>query len=83
MREVRSFCRFCMVFCGTQVTLDDEDHIVGVRGDRDDPMNQGYSCIKGLEAAGAYYAPDRLLHPLKRQPDGSFGQGLPGQLLAG
>ena len=23
MREVRSFCRFCMVFCGTQVTLDE------------------------------------------------------------
>lgn len=74
MREVRSFCRFCMVFCGTQVTLDDNNHVTAVRGDRDDPMNQGYSCIKGLEAAGAYYAPDRLLHPLKRMPDGSFVQ---------
>ena len=74
MREVRSFCRFCMVFCGTRVTLDENDHIVSVRGDHDDPMNQGYSCIKGLEAAGAYYAPDRLLHPLKRQPDGSFSR---------
>ena len=74
MREVRSFCRFCMVFCGTKVTLDEHDHIVSVRGDHDDPMNQGYSCIKGIEAAAAYYAPDRLLHPLKRQPDGSFAR---------
>ncbi|WP_062344146.1 molybdopterin-dependent oxidoreductase [Novosphingobium sp. CCH12-A3] len=74
MREVRSFCRFCMVFCGTKVTLDDENHIVGVRGDHDDPMNQGYSCLKGVEAAGTYYAPNRVLHPLKRQPDGSFAR---------
>ncbi|MFX6930193.1 molybdopterin-dependent oxidoreductase, partial [Acinetobacter baumannii] len=27
-----------------------------------------------IEAAAAYYAPDRLLHPLKRQPDGSFAR---------
>lgn len=35
MREVRSFCRFCMVFCGTRVSLDENDHIIGVRGDHD------------------------------------------------
>lgn len=72
MREVKSFCRFCMPFCGTRVTLDDEDHVVQVRGDRDDLMTTGYACIKGLEASAAYYAPDRVLRPLKRQPDGSF-----------
>ena len=72
MREVKSFCRFCMPFCGTRVTLDDKDHVVQVRGDRDDLMTQGYACLKGLEAAGALYAPDRILRPLKRQPDGSF-----------
>lgn len=72
MREVKSFCRFCMPFCGTRVTLDEEDHVVQVRGDRDDLMTKGYACIKGLEAAAAHYAPDRILRPLKRQADGSF-----------
>src|SRR3546814_18324170 len=47
MREARSFCRFCMPFCGTRVTLDDKDHIVEVRGDRDDLMTTGYACMKG------------------------------------
>jgi len=72
MREVKSFCRFCLPFCGTTVTLDDNDKVHKVRGDRDDLMTKGYACIKGLEASAAYYAKDRVLRPLKRQPDGSF-----------
>jgi anaerobic selenocysteine-containing dehydrogenase len=72
IREVKSFCRFCMPFCGTRVTLDDQDRVVTVRGDRDDLMTKGYACIKGIEAAAAHYAPDRILRPLKRGPDGSF-----------
>jgi len=72
MREVKSFCRFCMPFCGTRVTLDEHDRVVQVRGDRDDLMTSGYACIKGLEAAAALNAEDRVLRPLKRQPDGSF-----------
>src|SRR3546814_10764068 len=72
MREARSFCRFCMPFCGTRVTLDDKDHIVEVRGDRDDLMTTGYACLKGLQAPASYNAADRVLQPLKRQADGSF-----------
>ncbi len=72
MREVRSFCRFCMPFCGTHVTLDEDDHIVSVRGDKEDLMTSGYACMKGLQAPASYSAGDRVLHPLKRQPDGSF-----------
>ncbi len=72
MREVKSFCRFCLPFCGTTVTLDESGKVHKVRGDRDDLMTKGYACIKGLEASAAYYAKDRVLQPLKRQPDGSF-----------
>ena len=50
MREVKSFCRLCMPFCGTRVTLDDNNHVVNVRGDRDDLMTSGYACVKGLQA---------------------------------
>src|ERR1700677_586659 len=72
MREVKSFCRLCMPFCGTRVKLDDNDHVVNVRGDRDDLMTSGYACVKGLQAPAAHTAPDRILRPLKRQLDGSF-----------
>jgi anaerobic selenocysteine-containing dehydrogenase len=61
-----------MPFCGTRVTLDDNNHVVNVRGDRDDLMTSGYACVKGLQAPAAHTAPDRILRPLKRQPDGSF-----------
>lgn len=72
MKEVRSYCRFCMPFCGTKVTLDENEQIVEVKPDRDDLMTKGYICIKGVEAPAAYYAPDRIQHPMKRMPDGSF-----------
>ncbi len=72
MREVKSFCRFCMPFCGTRVTLDDDGHLVSVRGDKQDPMNHGYTCIKGVQAPATYSAPDRILTPIKRAEDGSF-----------
>lgn len=72
MREVKSFCRFCMPFCGTKVTLDDNDQIVSVKGDRDDLMTSGYICFKGVQTPASFSAPDRVLYPMKRQPDGTF-----------
>ena len=74
MREVKSYCRFCMPFCGTRITLDDQDQIVDVKGDRDDLMTQGYICFKGVQAPASYHAEDRVLHPLKRQADGTFAR---------
>jgi anaerobic selenocysteine-containing dehydrogenase len=53
-------------------TLDAEGRIVKARGDHDHPVTQGYACIKGLTLHEQHYSPDRLLHPLKRMPDGSF-----------
>jgi len=31
-------------------------------------------CLKGLSYVERQHSPDRILHPLKRQPDGSFGR---------
>jgi len=71
-REVKSFCRFCTACCGVTLTLDDNQRITKVVGDKDDLMTQGYACFKGLQAPAALYGEDRILEPLKRQPDGSF-----------
>ena len=69
-REALSFCRQCMGMCGTVVTLDENDHVTGVRGDREDPSTLGYACFKGLKADESHNSPRRFLRPHKRMPDG-------------
>jgi len=70
--EALSFCRLCMGHCGVRVTLDERQRLVSVRGDHDDPQTLGYACFKGMAAPEAHNSPERILHPLKRMPDGSF-----------
>lgn len=72
MREATSFCRICTGGCGVRMKIDENDHIVDIRGDRENPMTDGYACFKGLQAEEAHHGPARLLHPLKRQPNGEF-----------
>ncbi|MEO8299372.1 MAG: molybdopterin-dependent oxidoreductase [Burkholderiales bacterium] len=72
MKEVNSFCRMCMGRCGMTITVDEHQAVVAVRGDKDHPLTQGYACFSGLQAPDIHRGPERLLHPLKRQPDGTF-----------
>jgi anaerobic selenocysteine-containing dehydrogenase len=43
-----------------------------MKGDRENPLYQGYICAKGTGSPAAHYSDDRLLHSMKRMPDGSF-----------
>jgi anaerobic selenocysteine-containing dehydrogenase len=70
--EKLSFCRICMGHCGVVLTVDDDAQLVGIRADRDDEQTLGFACFKGLQAVELHNGPARLLHPLKRQADGSF-----------
>jgi anaerobic selenocysteine-containing dehydrogenase len=63
-----------MGHCGVVLTVDDDDHLVDIRADRDDEQTLGFACFKGLQAVELHNGPARLLHPLKRQPDGSFAR---------
>lgn len=72
MQESLSFCRMCMGHCGVVVTTDDDGQLLEIRGDHEDPQTRGFACFKGLKAVEAARADSRILHPLKRQPDGSF-----------
>lgn len=73
-REAISFCRICSGMCGMVLTIDENDQIVKIRGDKQHPTTLGFACLKGLQAPEAYHGPNRLLHPLKKQPDGSFAR---------
>jgi anaerobic selenocysteine-containing dehydrogenase len=71
LREARSFCRICAGNCALLLEVAGE-RIVAARGDKSNPLTHGYACIKGLHLHDAHNSPERLLHPLKRQPDGRF-----------
>jgi anaerobic selenocysteine-containing dehydrogenase len=62
----KTFCRFCHVFCGLEVDVAD-GRVVAVRGDRDNEVTRGYSCLKGRAEAERIHHPDRLLSSRRRR----------------
>ena len=75
MPEKLSFCRFCHAFCGIKVTVED-GKVAKVIGDVDNPMYRGFTCVKGRALPEQHNHPDRLLHSMKRMPDGTY-QAIP------
>ncbi len=72
MRETRkSFCRFCHVFCGIEVDIED-GRAVAIRGDRDNEVTRGYTCEKGRAELERLYHPDRVLTPQRRDSSGEW-----------
>jgi anaerobic selenocysteine-containing dehydrogenase len=65
-----TICRACHAQCGLLVDMEDGKP-VKIRGDKNNPVYFGYSCIKGRELGAYHSLPTRLLHSQKRQPDGS------------
>jgi anaerobic selenocysteine-containing dehydrogenase len=67
----RTFCRFCHANCAMQVDVED-GRLIAVRGDPDDPVFGGYSCIKGRQLIEAHYSTERLTTCLVRDERGAF-----------
>lgn len=65
----KTFCRFCHVFCGLEVDVED-GRVVAVRGDRDNEVTRGYTCPKGRAEVERIHHPDRLLAPRRRDAEG-------------
>lgn len=61
-----SFCRFCHAFCGVRVEVEG-NRVLAVKGDPDNPVTRGYTCMKGRAEAERVHHPDRLLSSKKRQ----------------
>ena len=60
-----TFCRFCHANCAMLAEIDG-DRVVAVRGDPDDKLYNGYTCIKGRQLAEAHNHEGRLRHHQKR-----------------
>lgn len=66
-----STCRVCSAYCPVEVTIDN-GRVVKVAGDRSVPMYGGFTCPKGRALPAVQHHPGRLLHSVKRRPDGSY-----------
>ena len=75
----RTFCRFCHANCAMLADVED-GKVVAVRGDPEDPVYGGYTCLKGRELPDSHNAAHRLIHSLVRR-DGEFVETPMGETL--
>ena len=72
MIETRAtYCRICEPLCGLVATVED-GRLVSLRPDVEHPLSQGRACPKGIAFTDVQNDPDRVLAPLRREPDGTF-----------
>ena len=64
----KTTCVLCANLCGLEVRVEN-NRIVKVRGDKDNPRTEGYACRKGLNIIYYQHHADRLMHPLKKVGD--------------
>lgn len=69
--DLPTVCVLCSHNCGLRVDVAD-GRIVAVRGDESNPISKGYVCNKAFAIGHYVEHGDRLRHPMKRQPDGTF-----------
>ena len=67
-RHYRS-CSICESMCGLEIVTRGPE-ILSIRGDRQDPLSQGYMCPKGAAIKDLYNDPDRLKQPVVRTRSG-------------
>src|SRR5690349_8605193 len=70
-REVVTFCRICEAHWGMVATVEG-DTVTTLRPDPEHPLSRGYACPKGIAMTEVQNDPDRVTHPMRRRPDGSF-----------
>lgn len=61
-------CPFCEQNCATLVTVDPATQsVLTVRGDKDDPLSQGYICPKAYALKDLHHDPEMLTGPMMRR----------------
>ena len=67
----KTACILCAVNCGLEVQTSGP-HITRVRGDKANPVSQGYVCEKSQRMDHYQNGADRIDSPLRRRADGSY-----------
>ncbi|GAA4553671.1 molybdopterin-containing oxidoreductase family protein [Pseudonocardia xishanensis] len=68
---VPSVCRICNHCCSVLVDVED-GRATRVRGDAENPVYQGYTCVKGRSQPAYLDSLERILRPLHRDGSGEF-----------
>lgn len=63
---VKTICGYCGTGCGLVLEVED-NKIIRIRGDKDAPVNNGQTCVKGAFAFEYVHAKNRLSSPLIRR----------------
>ncbi|MFC4909907.1 molybdopterin-dependent oxidoreductase [Actinomadura gamaensis] len=71
MAKAVTYCRICEPLCGLTATVEG-GVVTALRADREHPLSRGFACPKGIAMTEVQNDPDRVVHPLRRTPDGGF-----------
>jgi len=63
LRQVKTICPYCGCGCGLILHIKN-NRIVKISGDRDNPVNTGWLCVKGRFGYEFVHSPERLTKPL-------------------
>jgi formate dehydrogenase len=66
-----TYCRICEPLCGMVATVED-GRVTKLRPDKEHPLSRGFACPKGIAMTEVQNDPDRVLHPQRRRPDGTY-----------
>ena len=66
-RTVFRTCPLCEATCGLEISVNPQEQVVRIRGDRDDVFSHGFICPKGSTLKQLHEAPDRLRKPLVKR----------------
>ena len=61
-------CHLCEAICGLEIKTRGSE-ILSIKGDKKDPISQGFICPKATAIADIHNDPDRLRKPVKRVGD--------------
>lgn len=71
METHTSVCRACVNMCPVVVEVEG-GRVAAVKGDPENEVFRGYTCVKGRYQPHYHHHPDRLLSPRKRLSDGTY-----------
>lgn len=71
MEWQKTACILCECNCGLEVQVVD-GRLARIRGDKEHPASQGYTCEKPLRLDHYQNSRDRLTSPLRRRHDGTY-----------
>ena len=59
-------CNLCEAICGLEITINENNEILTINGDKKDPFSRGHICPKAVGLKDIYLDKNRLKQPVRR-----------------